>query len=210
MRWSPVRHDLGRVLTAGLTLAGAWAVGAAEIRTKPVDYAEGRKHWAFQPVGHPIPPVLEGDSWSANAIDRYVLQKLRDAGLQPSPEADRRTLIRRASIALTGLPPTPEEVTNFISDTAADAYPRLIECLLNSPHYGEKWARHWLDIARYSDTKGYVYAREEKSWVHSAAYRDWIVRALNNDLPYDRFLLLQIAADQVVPEGSPTLPPWGF
>ncbi len=169
-----------------------------------------RRHWAFQPIADPAPPVVGDDARQPAAIDRFVLARLEAAGLPPSPAADRRTLIRRASYDLTGLPPTPEEVATFVADGAPDAYPRLIERLLASPRYGEHWARHWLDVARYSDTKGYVYGREERFWVHAPAYRDWVVEAFNRDLPYDRFLLLQIAADSVAPDDRGALAAMGF
>ena len=139
-----------------------------------------------------------------------MLAKIEAAGLAPSPPADRRTLIRRATFDLTGLPPTPEEVEAFVADSTPDAYARLIDRLLASPRYGEHWGRHWLDIARYSDTKGYVYAREERRFVHAPAYRDWVVEAFNRDLPYDRFLLLQIAADQAAPDDRRALAAMGF
>lgn len=158
------------------------------------------EHWSFQPV----------KSVQASGVDELVQAKLRAQGLSPSPSADRRTLIRRATFDLTGLPPTANEVQEFVNDPSPDAYPRLIERLLASPHYGEQWARHWLDVARYSDAKGYVYAREEKMWVHASTYRDWVVQALNDDMPYDRFLRLQIAADQMVPARSPDLAAMGF
>ncbi|MEZ5386039.1 MAG: DUF1549 and DUF1553 domain-containing protein [Prosthecobacter sp.] len=148
------------------------------------------EHWAFQP----LKPGRE------QSIDAYIQKALAQHGLKPSPRADARTLIRRASFDLTGLPPKRLNVP----------YEQYVDQLLASPHYGEQWARHWLDVARYSDTKGYVYAREEKNWVHATPYRDWVVHALNNDMPYDRFLLLQIAADQVVPPKSPDLAAMGF
>jgi len=147
------------------------------------------EHWAFQPL----------KPGQAKSIDAYLQTT--------ATRADARTLIRRAHFDLTGLPPSDVSDTSDLSD---EAYARLIDSLLSSPHYGEQWARHWLDVARYSDTKGYVYAREEKNWVHASAYRDWVVRALNDDMPYDRFLLLQIAADQVVPPSSPDLAAMGF
>ena len=143
------------------------------------------EHWAFQPL----------KPGQAKSIDAYLQTN--------ASRADARTLIRRAHFDLTGLPPHESHPTH-------ETYEALIDRLLASPHYGEQWARHWLDVARYSDTKGYVYAREEKNWVHASAYRDWVVRALNNDMPYDRFLLLQIAADQVVPPKSPDLAAMGF
>jgi hypothetical protein len=148
------------------------------------------EHWAFQPLN----PGKE------QSIDEFIQKKLAENGLKASPRADARTLARRASFDLTGLPPGRTDVP----------YEPFVDQLLASPHYGEQWARHWLDVARYSDTKGYVYAREEKNWVHATPYRDWVVRALNEDMPYDRFLLLQIAADQVVPPKSPDLAAMGF
>jgi mono/diheme cytochrome c family protein len=179
-------------------------------RLKGVDMETGRKHWAFQPVADPKPPVLAQDQWSREAIDRFVFARLQQAGLRPNTPADRRMLIRRATFDLTGLPPTAEDVDAFAKDTSPDAFAKVVDRLLASPHYGEHWARHWLDVARYSDTKGYVYAREEKQWVHAWPYRDWVVRALNEDMAYDRFLLLQLAADQVEPAGSPHLAAMGF
>lgn len=149
------------------------------------------EHWSFQP----LKPAAGG------GIDEFIRRRLAKEGLQPSPRADDRTLARRAAFDLTGLPPQA---------SGASSYPQLVDVLLSSPHYGEHWARHWLDVARYSDTKGYVYAREEKTWVHAATYRDWVVRALNEDMPYDRFVLLQLAADQLVPERSPDLAAMGF
>lgn len=165
---------------------------------KPVAAAD---HWAFQPLRA---------RFDHQDVDGFIGAKLKEHGLASSPVADRRTLIRRATFDLTGLPPSHAEVEAFVNDTSPDAYARLVDRLLASPHYGEQWARHWLDVARYSDTKGYVYAREEKLWVHASPYRDWVARALNEDMPYDRFVSLQIAADQLVPAGSPDLVAMGF
>ncbi len=166
--------------------------------------------WSLQPIQSPQPPQVPENTWSEQPIDRFVLDRLRSADLQPSPPADRRTLIRRVTFALTGLPPTAEEVDAFIADTSDKAYEKVVDRLLSSPHYGEHWARHWLDVARYSDTKGYVYAREEKRWVHASAYRDWVAQAFNDDMPYDRFVRLQIAADQIEPARSPHLVAMGY
>ena len=158
-----------------------------------------KTHWAFQPLTDPpVPPALGNHPPFANPIDAFVALRLAKAGLVPAPAADRRTLIRRATFDLLGLPPTNDEVDAFVRDEDPKAYEKLIDRLLTSPHYGEQWGRHWLDVARYSDTKGYVYARENRTWIHAWAYRDWVVKSLNDDLPYDRFLLLQLAADQVV------------
>jgi hypothetical protein len=159
--------------------------------------AAWRTHWAFQPVVRAAVPEVSASSWVRNPIDAFVAQRLERAGLQPTPEADRRTLIRRATFDLTGLPPSAEEAAAFVQDEAPDAYERLIDRLLASPRYGEQWGRHWLDVARYADSKGYVYAREERFFVNSSLYRDWVIRATNEDLPYDRFVKLQLAADQL-------------
>jgi hypothetical protein len=179
-------------------------------RLMGMDIETGRKHWAFRPVADPQPPVLADAHWSRQPLDRFVFARLQQAGLRPNAPADRRMLIRRATFDLTGLPPSPEDVDAFVNDTSPDAFAKVVDRLLASPHYGEHWARHWLDVARYSDTKGYVYAREEKQFVHAWPYRDWVVRALNDDMAYDRFLLLQLAADQVEPAGSPNLAAMGF
>lgn len=181
--------------------------------------AAARSHWAFQPMKLTTPPdiapntdtqITPNEARAINEVDRFVFRSLLDHGLIPSPPTDRRTLIRRATYDLTGLPPTPEQVAKFISDTSPDAYERLIDQLLDSPQYAEHWARHWLDIARYSDTKGYVYAREERFYIHSSAYRDWVIQSIQKDLPYDRFVMLQLAADQLAPENSPDLAAMGF
>ncbi len=185
-----------------------WPQQHARILTSSEEAA--RHHWAFQPMQDPVPPLTKRKSWVRNPIDAFILNKLESAGLEPSPQADRRTLIRRVSYTLTGLPPTPEEVEQFVNDPEPDAYERLVDRLLASQHYGEQWARHWLDVARYSDTKGYVYAREERFWVHAWVYRDWVVRAFNEDLPYNRFLLLQIAGDQVADRREHDLAAMGF
>jgi hypothetical protein len=154
------------------------------------------EHWSFQPL----------KPGKGSSIDEFIWRGLAEHGLEPSPRADARTLIRRATFDLTGLPPHQSHP----ADLTDQAYARLVDSLLASPHYGEQWARHWLDVARYSDTKGYVYAREEKMWVHATPYRDWVVRALNEDMPYDRFLRLQIAADRIEPLNSPDLAAMGF
>lgn len=154
-------------------------------------------HWAFEPVRRPPLPDAPPGTVAENEIDLFLASARGAKGITESPLADRRTLARRASYDLTGLPPTGEEIEAFAEDESADAYERMLDRLLASPHHGERWARHWLDVARYSDTKGYVYAREERFWLHAWAYRDWVVQALNADMPYDRFVLLQLAADQL-------------
>ncbi len=172
----------------------------------PAPSPRAAAHWAFQPVRPAAAPPTRNPTWPRNDVDRFILAKLEANNLPPATPTDRRTLIRRVTYTLTGLPPRPEEVTAFLADTSPDAYTNLVDRLLASPQYGERWARHWLDIARYSDTKGYVYAGEEKRFVHSHVYRDWVVNALNTDLPYDRFVMLQIAADQLLPTSIASVP----
>ena len=156
--------------------------------------AEYKEHWAFRrPVRPEVPPAR-----GRNEIDAFVRARLEREGLSPAPEADRATLIRRLSLDLIGLPPTIAEVDAFLADTRPDAYERVVERLLASPHYGERWARRWLDRARYADTNGYEKDRERSIW----PYRDWVIRALNDDMPFDRFTVEQIAGD-MLPGATP-------
>jgi len=164
-----------------------------------------RAHWAFQPLS---PPPADGVTPAL--IDRLIDEQLAAAGLARSPEADRRTLIRRVTYDLTGLPPEPEDVAAFAADPSPDAYEKLVDRLLASPRYGEQQGRQWLDVARYSDTKGYVYGREERFFVHAPVYRDWVIGAFNDDMPYDRFVALQLAADRLCGEGDPDRAALGF
>lgn len=180
-------------LTHWVAMGAPWPEGRPIIAGDKVDVIRA-SHWAFQPIQNPAPPVVNDAAWVRNEIDRFVLARIEDAGLTPAPEADRRTLIRRASFDLTGLPPTMDEVTAFVNDQSAEAYELMIDRLLASPRYGERWARHWLDVARYSDTKGYVF-QEDRFFPYSHTYRDYVVRAFNEDLPYDQFILEQLAAD---------------
>jgi hypothetical protein len=159
------------------------------VRKKPV-------LWSLQKPRLAELPAVNNRSWIRNEIDAFVLQKLEAKGLEPSPEADKRTLIRRVTFDLIGLPPTAEEISRFVTDPSPQAYEHLIDRLLASPRYGERWGRHWLDVARYSDSvNDSVNAAQRYPW--SYTYRDWVIRAFNEDLPYDRFLLYQLAADRV-------------
>ncbi len=154
--------------------------------------AEGAKwqgHWAFEPVRKNEPPAV--DSWTRNGIDPFIYLRLKAEGLTPSAEADRVTLIRRVSLDLLGLPPTPQEVAAFVADKRANAYERLVDRLLTSPHHGERWGRHWLDLARYADSNGYSIDSPRRIW----KYRDWVIDAINRDLPFDQFTVEQIAGD---------------
>ena len=147
-------------------------------------------HWSFQPIRRPREPAVSDTFWARNPIDRFILARLDQEGLPPAPEADKTTLMRRLYVDLIGLLPTPEEVDAFVADARPDAYERLVDQLLESPHYGERWGRHWLDLARYADSNGYK-DHERQIWM----YRDWVIRALNRDLPFDQFVIEQIAAD---------------
>jgi hypothetical protein len=161
-------------------------------------------HWAFRPPSDHAIPKVKDMSWPNTPLDFFILAKLEEHNLSPAPPADKRTLIRRASFDLTGLPPRPADVDEFVSDKSPEGFAKVVDRLLASPRYGERWGRYWLDVARYADTKGYVYGdREEARFVHSHVYRDWVIRSFNEDLPYDRFLLLQIAADQIPPVAAP-------
>ena len=153
-------------------------------------------HWAFKTVNRPIIPKINSD-WPNNHIDRFVLSKLLKHGIQPADRANRRTLIRRLSLDLAGLPPTPEQVRAFINNSSTNAYRELVDQLLASPRFGERWARHWLDVARYADTKGYLAGNQARLFTHSYTYRDYVIDAFNKDLPYDRFLIEQLAADKL-------------
>ncbi len=160
-----------------------------------------KNHWAFQPIGAPVPPKVKNEAWPTMPIDRFILAALEAKGLTPNPAAERRTLLRRLKIDLLGLPPTFEEMDAFEKDDRPDAWARWVDRYLNAPQYGERWARHWLDVARYADNKGYVFT-EERRFPFSYAYRDYVVRAFNDDMPFDRFILEQLAADRLVKLGQ--------
>lgn len=162
--------------------------------------AEGapyQQHWAYVAPARPAEPTTNRTDWARTSIDRFVLAKLEAEGLTPSPEADRVTLIKRLSIDLTGLPPTPQEVDAFVADTGEKAYETLVERLLASPHYGERMALSWLDAARYADSNGFQQDGDTWQWI----WRDWVVRALNDDLPFDQFTIWQLAGD-LLPEAT--------
>ena len=169
-------------------------LSAAERETLSRWIAEGaeyKPHWAFVAPVQAAPPAVAHGDWPRNPIDRFVLARLEREGLSPAPRADKYTLVRRLYLDLIGLPPTPEEVDQFVGDTSADAYEQLVDRLLASPHYGERWARRWLDLARYADTNGYEKDRARSIW----PYRDWVIRSLNADMPFDRFTIEQLAGD---------------
>jgi hypothetical protein len=159
------------------------------------DWPEDDRHWAFVPPVKPALPEVKNKKWAKGAIDRFILARLEKEGLEPSPEADKYTLLRRVTFDLTGLPPSPDEIEDFLTDQSDDAYEKVVDRLLSSPHYGEQVASFWLDAARYADTDGYQNDRIRYMWV----WRDWVIRALNDNMPFDRFVLEQMAGD-LLPE----------
>ena len=168
--------------------------GAASGPRSAIDLAKGRQFWSFLPAVERSLPTVSDPLWPTNRIDLFVLRGLDEHGMRPSPEADRRTLIRRVTFDLTGLSPTPEEVEAFLSDKAPDAYERLVDRLLASPRHGERWGRFWLDVARFAEDNPTGEATN-KAPRNPHAYRDWVIRAVNDDLPYDQFARRQLAAD---------------
>ena len=155
-------------------------------------------HWAFAPLEQPEPPAVSDTNWVRQPLDHFVLARLEREGVTPNPEADAHTLVRRLYLDLLGLPPTPDQVRDFVDDPSPDAWSRLVDQLLDNPHFGERWGRHWLDIARYADTDGYLNDHDRPdAW----RYRDWVIDAINSDLPYDRFTELQLAGDLIEDAG---------
>ena len=193
-------------LTSWVKMGAPWS----EATIPPVAARDqaSRSHWAFQPVRVLDAPAVKDADWVATPVDAFILERLEKEGLRPSPRADRRTLIRRATFDLTGLPPTPAEVEAFVADPSPLAFATVVDRLLASPRYGERWGRFWLDVARYADTKGYV-VRGERRYPYSYTYRDYVIRSFNDDVPYDRFLTDHVPADQNDLGGRPTATaPW--
>jgi hypothetical protein len=162
------------------------------VRKREIDLEAGRKFWAFVPPVEPQLPTVQNTAWPRSPIDRFILAELEAANLQPAPPADKRTLLRRVTFDLVGLPPTADELATYLADDLPDAYERAVERLLASPHYGERWARHWLDIARYADSNGFD---ENMAYGNAWKYRDYVVQAMNEDRPYNEFLIEQLAGD---------------
>ncbi len=169
-----------------------------EADTGDEDIINVREHWAYQPVQHPKIPTVKNTEWVQNPIDAFVLKKLEDEGVSPSPRASKELLIRRLYLDITGLLPSPQEVAAFVNSDDPDAYEQLVDRLLASQHYGERWGRHWLDLARYADSDGY---EKDRIRPYAWRYRDWVIDAFNNDMPFDRFTVEQIAGD-LLPDPS--------
>jgi hypothetical protein len=195
------------ILKGWIENGAAWGAPRIDPFLASTDRRAGYDWWSFRPVRSVSPPDVRNASWPRNEIDRFVLAKLEEAGLGPAPEADRRTLIRRLSFDLTGLPPSPEEVEAFVTDDDPLAYERLVDRLLASPHYGERWGRHWLDVVRFGESQGFERNKiRDNAW----RYRDWVVSAFNRDLPYDEFVRLQIAGDVLKPGDRDALIATGY
>ncbi|MFO0950538.1 MAG: DUF1549 domain-containing protein [Isosphaeraceae bacterium] len=190
--------DLARWIEQG----AAWpeVPGASSLAKKPnARYEALRKnHWAWQPLKDPAPPAVQNASWPRTDVDRFVLAALEAKGLKPVGDADRATLIRRVTFDLTGLPPTPEDVQTFVDDTAPDAFARVVDRLLASPAFGERWGRHWLDVARFGESTG---SSRNVPFPHAWRYREYVIDAFNRDVPFDRFVREQVAGD-LLPAGS--------
>ena len=192
----------------------AWIAGGATWGSDPIDPYQattarraGRDWWSLRPVERPEPPAVARRDWPRNPVDRFVLARLEAERLAPSPEADRRTSIRRLRFDLTGLPPTPAEVDAFLADTSPDAYEKAVDRLLGSADYGVRWARWWLDLARFGESNGFEH---DEPRAHAWRYRDWVVDSLNRDLPYDEFARLQVAGDVIRPRDPGAIEATGF
>src|SRR5262245_45518912 len=179
-----------------LGLAASARADEARIPEKPIT-AEERDHWAFRPPKRPTSPAVKARDRLRNPIDTFITATLESNGLAPAPEAGRTTLLRRLSYDLTGLPPSPEEVDALLTDDSPQAYESVVDRLLASPQYGVRWAQHWLDLARYADTDGFEF---DQARPNAWRYRDWVVDSLNRDMPYDRFVNLPLAGDEIAPD----------
>ncbi len=192
----------------------AWIADGANWGTETIDpfrYSTdaraGSDWWSLQPLNNPQPPTTTRPDRASNPIDAFVHAKLNEAGLTPSIEADKRTLIRRLSFDLLGLPPTPDEINAYLTDTSEHAWANLVDRLLASPHYGERWARHWLDIVRFGESNGFEYDQpRDNAW----PYRNWVIDALNQDMPYDEFVRMQLAGDILQPDNFSAITATGF
>lgn len=199
------------ILTEWVLEGATWADGvgsdlpAEAFENQPIP--DGGDWWAWQPLGDPMVPAVRDEAWITNPVDAFVLARLEAAGISPAPEADRHTLIKRVAYDVTGLPPTPEEIDAYVADPRPDAYERMVDRYLQSPQHGVKWARHWLDAVRYADTDGYERDRTKpEAW----RYRDWVVDAINEDKPWNRFLVEQLAGDELPDRNLETLTATGF
>jgi mono/diheme cytochrome c family protein len=178
---------------AQIDILRRWISSGANVPADDIAKPPANAHWAFQQPRRPELPSVRQADWPAGPIDTLILARLEQEGLTPSPAAEGPTLIRRAYLDLVGLPPSPEEVDAFVADSSPDAYERLVDRLLASPHYGERWGRHWLDLARYADSNGYTRDFGRQIW----KYREWVIEAVNRGQPFDQFTIEQLAGDML-------------
>ena len=199
---------LKRWIYLGAPWPGSDTTAVATVRRGPRELTDAdRSWWSFQSVQHPTPPEVQGNFRIVNEVDRFVAARLQAEGLNYSPEAEKRTLIRRATFDLHGLPPTPEEVAAFVADESPGAYERLVDRLLESPRYGERWARHWLDLVRFAESDGY---KQDDFRPTAWRYRDYVVQAFNADKPYDQFIKQQLAGDELSPDDPEAIIATGY
>jgi hypothetical protein len=206
-----VINDFRRWIEMGAPDPRDRVTSAAAAAISNIDWTKARQFWSFRPVRKPALPAVKDAAWPKTDVDRFILARLEAEGLHPLAPADKRALIRRATFDLTGLPPTPDEIDTFLKDDSPDAFARVVDRLLKSPHYGERWARHWLDVARYAEDQAHTFGVKPNT--EAFRYRDWVIAALNADLPYDLFVKRQIAADLMdkdKPDGYQQLAALGF
>ena len=196
MRQRGLRWSVTLMVAAGITIPLA---SLADTPAKDRFTAQQRRYWAFQKLARPAAPAVKQSTWVTNPIDAFILAKLEAKGIRPGPQADKITLLRRVSLDLTGLMPTPEEVDAFLDDKSADAYEKVVDRLLASPRYGERWARHWLDLARYAESEGF---KSDEFRPNIWRYRDYVIKSFNEDKPYDKFVKEQIAGDEMWPNSA--------
>lgn len=203
----PMTDAEKQVIKRWISAGATWGTPEIDPFVATTDRRAGYDWWSLQPVRRPSVPANKAASWPKNDVDRFVLARLESKGLKPAAEADRRTLIRRLCFDLIGLPPEPREVEEFVTDKDDDAYEKLVDRLLNSPHYGERWARHWLDVVRFGESQGFERNRiRENAW----RYRDWVIDSFNRDRPYDEFARMQIAGDVLNPNDLDALIATGY
>ncbi|MCA9053521.1 MAG: DUF1549 domain-containing protein, partial [Planctomycetaceae bacterium] len=191
------------IFTRWVELGAPWPAEDEPAATDPAakweeEFARRMEHWSFLPLTRRTPPTVQDSSWCRTPIDRFVLARLEEAGLPHAEEADRRTWLRRLSLDVTGLPPTSDEVNRFLADESPGAHERAVDRLLASPHFGERWGRHWLDLVRYAESRGHEF---DHNVANAWPYRDYVIRALNADVPYDRFVIEHVAGDQLSDPG---------
>ena len=182
-----------------LVVVCAWSIDSVR-SLESLAAEDDATFWSFRAVPAVKPPVTSEKSWVQSPVDQFILARLEERGLNPAPGADRRTLLRRATFDLTGLPPTPAEIDDFLADDSPAAFANVVDRLLESPGYGERWGRHWLDVVRYADARDLIQLPAESDFREAWRYRDWVVTAFNRDFPYDQFIRQQIAGDLLQPK----------